>query len=89
MLSHTTARFREAYEKLPPDVQRSAKHAFALWQNNPFHKSLRFKQIHSVQPIYSVRVGLYYRALGIKENDTMIWFWIGTHADYDGMIQKL
>jgi hypothetical protein len=86
MLSHTTARFREAFAKLPTEVQRSAKRAFALWQNNPFHKSLRFKQIHPVQPIYSVRVGLYYRAIGIKENDTMIWFWIGTHADYDGMI---
>jgi len=25
-------------------------------------------------------------ALGVREGDTMIWFWIGLHADYDRLI---
>jgi hypothetical protein len=32
---------------------------------------------------WSVRVGIHYRALAVKEGDDMIWFWIGTHSKYD------
>jgi hypothetical protein len=34
-------------------------------------------------------VGLSHRALGIKEKETMIWFWIGSHEDYDKLISEL
>ncbi|MEJ7680003.1 MAG: hypothetical protein WKG06_19525 [Segetibacter sp.] len=50
---------------------------------------LHFKQVHHQQPIYSVRVGLSYRALGIKQEETMIWFWIGSHEDYNKLIVQL
>jgi hypothetical protein len=30
-----------------------------------------------------VRIGLGYRALGIRTGDEVVWFWIGSHADYD------
>jgi hypothetical protein len=42
--------------------------------------------VHPTRPIYSARVTLGYRALGVRDGDTMIWFWIGSHSDYDGMI---
>ena len=48
-----------------------------------------FKQVHSQQHIYSVKVGLSYRALGIIQNDTIIWFWIGSHEDYNNLIAQL
>src|SRR5690606_21977791 len=38
---------------------------------------LRFKKVHASRPIYSVRVTRGYRALGILENETVTWFWIG------------
>ena len=52
-------------------------------------KVFRDALINSNKPIYSIRIGLGYRALGIKEDDTVIWFWIGSHASYDRMIHKI
>ena len=89
MKSVTTDRFRKALSKLPQDVQQNAKTAYQKWKHNPSNPSLRFKQIHPQKPIYSVRVGLSYRALGIKEESTMIWFWIGSHEDYNNLIGQL
>ena len=30
-----------------------------------------------------MRVGSHHRALAVETNDGLVWFWIGTHADYD------
>jgi len=87
MKSRTTERFRKAFSQLPNDVQEQAKGAYKLFVQNPYHPGLRFKKIHPVREIYSVRVSLGYRALGVRENDDMIWFWIGTHSDYDKLIK--
>ncbi len=81
MKSDTTDKFRKAFSKLPKEVQRTARSAYQKWKHNPNSPALRFKQVHPEKPIYSVRVGLSYRALGIKEDNTMIWFWIGSHED--------
>lgn len=89
MNSHTTKRFREAFRQLPDDVRERARKTFQVWQANPNHPALKFKQIYSEKPIYSVRIGLGWRALGVKEQDTVIWFWIGSHSDYDRMISQL
>ena len=51
------------------------------------HPGLRFKQIHGKRSVYSVRVGIHHRALGVREGDDIIWFWIGSHADYDALIR--
>ncbi|HEX8675403.1 MAG TPA: hypothetical protein VF710_26140 [Longimicrobium sp.] len=41
-------------------------------------------------PIYSARVGRHYRALGERQvDDTIVWFWIGSHADYDRILRLL
>ncbi len=42
------------------------------------------------QPIYSARVSLNYRVLGLLESDDHIyWFWIGVHDEYDELLQRL
>ena len=89
MTSKTTNRFRKAYAQLPEHVQRRAREAYRLFRDNPSHPSLRFKQVHAARPIYSARVGLGYRALAVRDDDTVVWFWIGTHADYDRLIRSL
>ena len=38
------------------------------------------------EDIYSVRIGLGYRALGLLEGTVVTWFWIGSHADYDRIL---
>jgi hypothetical protein len=68
---------------LPADVRKQARQAYRLFIENPHHPSLRFKPIHQNRPIYSVRIGLNYRAIGVYEEDDVIWYWIGSHADYD------
>jgi hypothetical protein len=40
-------------------------------------------------PIFSVRVGLGWRAVGIRKADTMIWYWIGSHDEYDALLKKM
>jgi hypothetical protein len=33
-----------------------------------------------------VRVGISHRALGVETEDGVLWFWIGTHAEYDKLV---
>lgn len=89
MKSVTTKRFRKEYTGLSEHIQDQTRKAYKLWRKNPFHPGLQFKQVHDTQPVYSVRVSLSYRALGVKEKNTMIWFWIGSHTEYDKMIASL
>jgi hypothetical protein len=53
---------------------------------DPWHPSLHFKQIHQTEPVYSVRISLGWRAVGVRSGDIVIWFWVGSHADYDRLI---
>ncbi|MCI0439075.1 MAG: hypothetical protein L0177_08075 [Chloroflexi bacterium] len=89
MKSYTNRRFRRAFERLPWHVQRQARVAYALFIENPFHPSLRFRQVHPTKPIYSARIGRDYRAVGVREGDEVVWFWIGPHAEYDQLISGL
>ncbi len=89
MNSRITEDFLRSYRRLPNDVRTQARKAYRLFQENPQHPSLQFKRIHSSKPIYSARVNLSYRTLGILENETIIWFWIGSHSEYDRLISKI
>jgi hypothetical protein len=89
MKSVTTERFRKAFDELPEHIKEQANKSFKVWTKNPNHPAIHFKRIHKTKLIYSVRITLSYRALGIKENDTMIWFWIGSHTEYDKLISSL
>jgi hypothetical protein len=48
-----------------------------------------FKKIHSGLPIYSARIDRAWRAVGVLEGDTVVWFWIGSHANYETMLRGL
>jgi mRNA-degrading endonuclease RelE of RelBE toxin-antitoxin system len=87
--SHTTERFRKAFKALPKHIQRQAREAYGRFKQDPYHPSLRFKQVHPVKPIYSVRISRDYRALGVLEGDEIIWFWIGSHAGYNRLLSQL
>ena len=89
MNSRTSERFRLAFGRLPVRVQKRARAAYRLFRQDPSHPSLRFKQVHPSRSIYSVRIGLAYRALGVRDGDDVIWFWIGSHADYDELVREL
>jgi len=75
--------FWDAYRALPAPVRATADKNYALLKENPRHPSLHLKQIGRY---WSVRVGLRHRALAIEVDGGLLWFWIGSHADYDKLI---
>lgn len=82
MNSKTTPEFWERFHRLPKDVQRLAEKNYHLWLANPFHPSLQFKPFE--RDLWSVRVGLHYRAMGVFLNEeTFRWTWIGSHEEYN------
>lgn len=54
-------------------------------RRTPSTPTLHFKLLAG-QRVYSARVGLQYRTLGLPTADGVQWFWIGTHADYDRLV---
>lgn len=55
----------------------------SLFAQNPSHPSLRFKKLAGHDAIWSVRINDSFRALAERRGDTVIWFWIGSHNDFD------
>jgi hypothetical protein len=84
--SRVSRSFLTAFAGLPVEVQEQARKAYRLFRKNPGHPSLRFKKVDTTDRVYSVRIGLGYRALGVLEGSTVIWFWVGSHAEYDRLL---
>jgi len=80
----TTADFWACYHQLPVAMQRLADTNYELLRADPRHPSLHLKRVGK---LWSVRVGIGYRALALDGEDGLIWYWIGSHADYDRVIQ--
>ena len=89
MRSRATPRFWAAYRELPPEIRDIAQKANRLFRETPGHPSLHFKKVHDRDPIYSACVTLGYRALWLLEDENITWFWIGSHAEYDRLLDKL
>jgi hypothetical protein len=87
--SETTREFRQRPAALPPQVRTHAKRVYRRWELDPWHPALQFKTIHQSLPIYSVRIGLHWRAIGVMQDDRVIWFWIGSHKEYDQKVVNL
>lgn len=83
MKHFASPKFWACYKSLPKEVKNLADKNFDLLKENPKHPSLHFKQIGN---LWSVRVGKHYRALGLDKKEGIVWFWIGSHADYDKLI---
>lgn len=89
MKSRTTANFRQAFSNLPLPIQEQARLAYRQFKINLGHPSLRFKQVNPRLSVYSARISKDYRAVGQLDDDTIIWFWIGSHSDYDKLLSQL
>ena len=76
--------FWQAYDRLPAPVRALADNNFALLKADPHHPSLHLKKVGRY---WSVRVGLRYRALAVEIDGGLLWFWIGSHADYDALVK--
>ena len=82
----TLPRFWHCFRQLPKEVQELAKKNFELLKADPLHPSLHFKRVGKLKQLWSVRVGVHYRALGREKPKGIVWFWIGPHAEYDKLL---
>jgi hypothetical protein len=84
LIHHASPDFWTCYNALPAPIREQADKAFALLKTNLQHPSLQLKKVGR---FWSARVGLHYRVLGVDASDGVLWFWIGTHAEYDKLIR--
>ena len=85
MNHHTTVDFWDCFNLLPEAVRRLATANYAMLRADARHPSLHFKRVGR---LWSVRVGIGHRALAINGDGGPIWFWIGSHADYDHIVRS-
>ena len=89
MKSKRTRRFRELYGALPIGVRRQADKAYRQFRDDPNYAGLNFKSVGGDPIWYAARIGIGYRALSIQADDgSYVWFWIGTHAEYDKLLSQ-
>ncbi len=89
MISRLHPHFRRDFVRLPREIQQRAREAYRRFQADSAHPSLQFKRLNAALPLWSVRVTESYRAVGVRNNNEIVWFFIGTHAAYDQMLAKL
>jgi hypothetical protein len=89
MNSETLPQFWKLFYQLPQDVRRRASKVYRAWQKNPDSPGLHFKRVGNTRPVYSIRIGIYYRALGLLHGDTITWFWIGRHVEYERLLKHM
>ena len=80
-----SSKYWTCYESLPKEVRLQADRQFALLKANPSHPSLRFKKVGKY---WSARVNPWVRALGAESGNDLVWFWIGTHTEYEHLIKN-
>jgi hypothetical protein len=85
MRHFTSPWFWKCYDELPLSIQELADRNFKLLKANPKHPSLHLKK---VSKYWSVRVGIKHRAAAVEIEEGLLWFWIGTHAEYDKLIKR-
>ncbi|MEJ0013828.1 MAG: hypothetical protein WDM94_14675 [Bauldia sp.] len=84
-MRHVASRaFWKAYDALPLPARELADKTFERLKDDPDHPSLHLKRVGKYR---SARVGLRYRALAVEIDGGLLWFWIGTHSEYDVLIR--
>jgi len=84
--SKCNQRFWDYFHSLPAHIRNLVEAKYAIWEKDPFHPSFKFQEI---QPgIWRIRIGDHYRALARRKGDLVVWFWIGTHEDYNKLTQR-
>lgn len=87
MRHSTLPAFWQCYRRLSKEVRAVADKNFELLQADPRHPSLQFKKVGRTKNLWSVRVGDHFRALGLDRPEGPVWFWIGSHAEYDAILK--
>jgi len=76
--------FWDCYRSLPEDVRALADKAYEFLKQDSRYPALHFKKVGR---FWSARVGANHRALAVEGSDGLVWFWIGTHAEYNKLLR--
>ncbi|MBC8268783.1 MAG: hypothetical protein H8E36_08545 [Rhodospirillaceae bacterium] len=77
------------FDELPFQIRKLAEKNYQLWKENPQHPGLRFKKIHAKLPIYSFRVGMMHRTVGVETGDgRVVWFWVGSFELFNELLDQ-
>jgi hypothetical protein len=71
---------------LPENIQKLASEKYYLFQADPFHPSLEFQ---AKGKVWTVAVGRSHGCIGRRDGDDIHWVWIGSHEDYNRILQRL
>jgi len=75
------------FDELPPETKKLAEKNYRLWKESPGHPGLRFKKIHATLPVFSFRVGMRNRTVGVEvEDDKIAWFWVGSFENFKALV---
>ncbi len=88
MNSRTAPPFWSLFRRLPVAIQRAAREAFRQFLADPSHPGLQFHRLATDPRLWSARITRDHRAVGARQGDTIIWFWIGTHRQFDRKFPK-
>jgi len=80
-----SSRYWTCYDALPEDVRQQADRQFALLKSNPSHPSLHFMKVGKFR---SARVIPLVGTSATESGNDLIWFWVGTHTEYERLIKK-
>jgi len=92
--NRTTRQFRELFDRLPARIQTLTREACVFFESNPSHPSFRHHELDDnnraqhYSGSFSVSITLQYRAIYIPVDGVNVWYWIGSHAEYDAFTGK-
>lgn len=85
MISRTSSRFWKCYRKLPKHIRKEARKA----KESILSKSSLQKGTFYPSNFFFAYISKDYPAVGIQQNNQIIWFWLGSHNDYDNLLKKI
>ena len=74
------------------DLNLEVVKAIRLWEANPKHRSLRLHPLKDTKKgrhasgSFSISLNMQYRAIYVWDGGVAVWYWVGSHADYDRLI---
>jgi len=87
--SHTTSAFRNLLAALPNRVRRDARKAWRMWLADRGAPGLQFKKLKLNGDYWSARVNDDHRVVGVMRGGAIVWFWVGSHHDYERLLKGL
>lgn len=93
-LNVRTVTYKKLADKLPAKIQAAAHEAFELFKQDPQHPILCSHPLHDTKKgrhrkgSIAVSITLRYRAIYVVDGQTNVWYWIGSHEDYNNFVGK-